>query len=138
MLCLAYDVLRKGITLHANSSLGWRYKIDSILKGILKAVAYGTNIPSDNLFPFLHLPRFAALFERCVIKKHYWNSPFKILRTTQRSLRDSEHFAIPRVYTKYGKRKRSFYVPDIFNKLTAPLRDINSKRQLKKFLSTKC
>lgn len=136
---LAYGLLRYGITVYAKCSMLWQDKIDSILKSILKSVAYTSiNIPSEDLFEYLCLPRFSALFQRSVISKHIWSSPFKTPRVGQRALRDSERFIIPRVYTKYGQRLRSFYVPEIFNGLSNTFFELDSKRKLKKLLRTIC
>lgn len=136
---LAYGLLRYGITIYANCSMLWYHKIDSILKSILKSVAYTSfDLPSEELFSSLCLPRFSALYKRCVIDKHYWHSPFKTPRVLQRNLRESERFFIPRVYTKYGKRMRSFYVPELFNTLSDSFLELGSKRQLKKQLKTIC
>lgn len=136
---LAYGLLRYGITIYAKCSMLWQDKIDSILKSILKSVAYTSiNIPSEVLFEYLCLPRFSALFQRSVISKHIWSSPFKIPRVGHRALRDGERFIIPRVYTKYGQRLRSFYVPEIFNGLSNTFFELHSKRKLKKLLRTIC
>lgn len=72
----------------------------------------------DNLFVFLGLPRLSALFSRCVISKHYWTSALKAPQVEKRVLRESKPFVVPRVYTKYGKRLRSFYVPEFFNNMS--------------------
>lgn len=136
---LAYGLLRYGITVYDNCSLLWHNKIDTILKSILKGVAYTSlSTPSDELFESLCLPRFSALFKRSVISKHYWLSSFKTPRVLERNLREGERFVIPRVYTKYGKRHRSYYVPHLFNSLSDLFSDIDSKRQLKKALRTIC
>lgn len=136
---LAYGLLRYGITIYANCSMLWQNKIDTILKSILRSVAYtSTSVPSDELFETLCLPRFLALFRRCVISKHYWQSSFKTPRVVKRDLREGERFIIPRVYTKYGKRLRSFYVPELFNGLPDTFLDITTKRRLKKSLRAVC
>uniref|UniRef100_A0A6B0VGV2 Putative tick transposon n=1 Tax=Ixodes ricinus TaxID=34613 RepID=A0A6B0VGV2_IXORI len=136
---LAYGLLRYGITLYANCSLFWQSKIDSILRGILKSVAYSpTGVPSDELFSYLCLPSFYALFKRCVISKHYWQSPYKIPRVAQRTLREGERFAVPRVCTRYGERLRSYYVPQLFNGLPPLFFHANSRRQLKRLLNSVC
>lgn len=136
---LAYGLLRYGITIYANCFILWYHKIDSILKSILKSVAYTSfDLPSEELFSSLCLPRFSALYKRCVFDKHYWHSPFKTPRVLQRNLRESERFFMPRVYTKYGKRMRSFYVPELFNTLSVSFLELRSKRQLKKQLKTIC
>lgn len=136
---LAYGVLRYGIAVYGKCSTLWQNKIDSILKSILKGVAYTSiNIPSEDLFEYLCLPRFSALFQRSVISKHIWSSPFKTPRIVHRALREGERFIIPRVYTKYGQRLRSFYVPELFNGLSNTFFGLDSKRKLKKLLRTIC
>lgn len=136
---LAYGLLRYGITIYANCSVLWQNKIDTILKSILRSVAYAfISMPSNELFASLCLPRFLALFKRCVISKHIWQSSFKTPRVVERVLRDGERFIIPRVYTKYGKRLRSFYVPELFNGLPDTFFGITTKRQLKKTIRAIC
>ncbi|CAN7984720.1 unnamed protein product, partial [Ixodes pacificus] len=113
--------------------------IDAILKSIAKNVAYDPKLIQDgDVFASVGLPRFLPLFERCVIIKHYWNSPFKTPHFIQHSIRNSERFIIPRIYTNYGKSIRSFYVPDIFNKLPDVFNQLDSLRSLKQQLKEMC
>lgn len=53
---LVYSVLTYGITVLANCSRLWRSRVDSVLRGILKSLAYNSAFASsDNLFQSLEL-----------------------------------------------------------------------------------
>lgn len=132
---LAYSVLRYGITIFAHCSNRWHTKINSILRNGLRSVAYNTQFhSSDNIFSDLSLPTFMTLFRQTVALKYYWSSSFKVSRCQQRPLRSNIRFMTPRVYTNYGKYRRSFYVPDVFNNLDENMFGLTSRAKIKKAL----
>lgn len=132
---LAYSVLRYGITVFFNCSLQWHSRIDRILKGILKSVAYHTQYSStDNLFESLQLPSFYSLFVQTVIRRHFWESEFKIPSNPCRELRCFVPYQIPSVRTRYGESLRKHYVPSLFNDFSHSLSSITSNKQLKRKL----
>lgn len=105
------------------------HKKDTILKSILRRVTYTSfGVCSEELFSALCFPRISALLQRCFICKHYWRGPFNTPRAVQRALQESERFVIACVYSKYGKRLRSFYVPQHFNSLPDSFLTLNSMR----------
>lgn len=67
------------------------------------------------------------------LSKHYNSNVFKVDNKKQRPLRRIETYAIPHVYTNYGKRTRSYYVPSLFNKLKVDAA-LHSFKQMKLFL----
>lgn len=133
---LAYGVLRYGVTTFGHCTTQWRAKIDAILKGILRSVAYNTQFAADeDLFRALELPTFSSLLTRTVVLKYYWSDAYKTPWSNVRSLRTIQRFAVPRVHTNHGKKLRSFYVPDTFNKLPDNIFGLDSRGKLKRSLN---
>uniref|UniRef100_A0A131Y4P1 Putative tick transposon n=1 Tax=Ixodes ricinus TaxID=34613 RepID=A0A131Y4P1_IXORI len=132
---LAYSLLRYGITVFFNCPLLWHTRIDRILRGLLKSVAYRTEYSSsDNLFASLELPSFYSLFLQTVVWKHFWGSEFKIISTPVRELRAAPRFHTPKARTRYGESMREYYVPNVFNSLPDSLLSLASNKSLKKSL----
>lgn len=132
---LAYSILRYGITSFGNCSSGWQNKIDTILRGILKSVTYGSTLEEgSDIFKVSGHLNFCSLFKQTVVLNYYWRDSFKISRRTDRSLRSPARFFTPRVYTNYGKNVRSYYVPHIFNDLPDSVFECSSKGHLKRCL----
>lgn len=75
---LAYSYLRYGITIFSGCSLFWRARANSLLRGILKSVAFHKpDIILDTcIFRELQLPSFEGLFKETVVLRHFWNSMF--------------------------------------------------------------
>uniref|UniRef100_A0A6B0V3M4 Putative tick transposon n=1 Tax=Ixodes ricinus TaxID=34613 RepID=A0A6B0V3M4_IXORI len=136
---LVYSVIRYGITLFGQCTNLLETKVNSLLKGILRSVAYGSNIQtSDNIFDDLSLPSFRALFMHTVILRHYWDNTFKVPNVVCRELRKVAPYATPRISTHLGTHIRSYYVPNTFNKLPPVLSDITSRGKIKRKLKTMC
>lgn len=136
---LAYSILRYSITIHGCCSNLWKTKTNAILKNILTNVAYKSKFSSsENLFQDMQLSNLESLFFQTVVLRHFWNSHFKIPRSSERSLRASETYVTQRVFTNYGKHMRSFYMPRIFNDLPKSILEIRSKGKLKKSLKEHC
>lgn len=132
---LAYSVLRYGVTLHAYCTTSWHSKIDSILKGILRSVAYNSCFSSsEDFFRDLQMPRLRSLYTETVVLRHFWSESFKTVHTPSRLLRTSPRYEVQRCVTRYGKRMRSFYVSDIFNTLPEDIFSVTGKGELKKWL----
>ncbi|CAN8005505.1 unnamed protein product, partial [Ixodes hexagonus] len=125
---LVYRILRYGITVFYHCSLTWRVKVNSILKHVLQSVAYNLDIPPEaNLFSFLQLPSFDALFFHCVIHRHFCHSDFLHPHVPARVFRHCPKFSVPRCYTRFGCFRRNFYVPTIFNSLPDEIFCLTSK-----------
>lgn len=132
-----YSYLRYGIAIFYHCSFTWRAKLNSILKSVLQNVAYNETIPpNNNLFSFLQLPSFDALFFQTVVIKHFWNSDFLFPLIPVRPLRHHNKFTTPWCYTRFGRYTRKYYVPNVFNSLPTELYSISSKRTLKQYLKT--
>ncbi|CAN8018586.1 unnamed protein product [Ixodes persulcatus] len=133
---LAYSYLRYGITIFSCCSLFWRARANSLLKGILKSVAFDKpDILLDTcIFCELQLPSFEGLFKETVVLRHFWNSMFKTPYLQPRPMRPSLRFDVPRIRTKYGERTRMYYVPHVFNNLPESSLSIKYKNKLKKAL----
>ena len=132
---LVYSLLRYGVTVHAHCTASWRDKIDSILKGILRSVAYNSAFSSsDDLFRDMRMPSLLHLFTETVVLRHFWNDSFKTPHKPVRLLRISPRFNVERSVTRYGKRMRRSYIPEIFNMFSDELFTITSKFKLKKYL----
>lgn len=132
---LVYSYLRYGITIFYHCSFTWRAKLNSILKSILRNVAYNETVPPDNnIFSFLQLPSFDALFFQTVVIKHFWNSDFLCPLIPVRPLRHHDRFTTPRCYTRFGRYNRKYYVPNVFNSLPAEINSVSSKWALKLYL----
>lgn len=115
---LAYSHIRYGIRNYFNCSSFWKAKIDSLLKNILRSIAYNTNLSSDiSLFRALNLPNFETLFQCTVVPTYFWNKNFLIPNSKEISLRNIPRYVVPRVRTRYGECRRAYYVPKIFNQL---------------------
>lgn len=133
---LVYSVLRYGITLFANCSRLWRARVDSVLRGILKSLAYNSDFASsDNLFQSLELPSFYALFQHTVTLRYFWSNEYKVPHTTSRALRNIPRFEIPRCRTRFGECVRSYYIPHLFNDLPDCAYDVETKGNLKRILN---
>ena len=84
---LAYSVLRYGVTLQAHCTTSWHSKIDNILKGILRSVAYNSSFSScEDFFRDLQMPRLRSLYTETVVLRHFWSESFKTLHTPSRLL----------------------------------------------------
>lgn len=139
---LVYSILRYGITVFGQCTDQLASKVNTLLRGILRSVAYGSSLQqSDSLFNDLSLPTFRALFWQTVITRHYWDSTFKTPNNVCRVLRDPMPFTALRINTNFGKCIRLYYVPHIFNNLPSALIDVTSrgalKRQFRAFCSEK-
>ena len=136
---LVYSVLRYGITVFGQCTDLLESKVNSLLKGILRSIAYGTSLQtSDNLFYDLSLPSFRALFLQTVILRHYWDNTFKTPNVVCRTLRNPTPYQTPRIKTHSGKCLRLYYVPHIFNNLPSALINVKSRGALKQKLKTIC
>lgn len=134
---LVYSYLRYGITLFYHCSFTWRAKLNSILKSILRNVAYNETVPpNNNLFSLLQLPSFDALFFQTVVVKHFWDSDFLFPLVPVRPLRHHDTYTTPKSYTRFGRSTRKYYVPNIFNSLPTEVYSLSSKRALKLYLRT--
>lgn len=136
---LVYSLLRYGITLFGQCTNRLDSMVNSLLRGILRSVAYGSSLQlSDNLFNDLSLPTFRALFWQTVIIRHYWDNTFKTPNNVCRALRDPTPFTPMRINTHFGKCIRLYYVPHIFNNLPSALIDVTSRGTLKRQLRAFC
>lgn len=134
---LVYSYLRYGITIFYHCTFTWRAKLNSMLKSILRNVAYNEVVPPNtDLFSFLQLPSFDALFFQTVVTKHFWESDFLFPFVPIRQLRHHDKFITPKCYTRFGRYTRQYYVPNIFNSLPTELYSLSSKRALKLYLRT--
>uniref|UniRef100_A0A131YQI8 Tick transposon n=1 Tax=Rhipicephalus appendiculatus TaxID=34631 RepID=A0A131YQI8_RHIAP len=100
---LAYSVLRYGITIFAFCSERWKALIDSLLRSILKCVAYGSKLDTKTIFHYLGFCMFQDLFTRTVILRHDWSDDFKVPYVARRPLREQKRFTVPRSSTRYGE-----------------------------------
>uniref|UniRef100_A0A147BK93 Putative tick transposon n=1 Tax=Ixodes ricinus TaxID=34613 RepID=A0A147BK93_IXORI len=136
---LVYSVLRYGVTLFGQCTDLLESKVNSLLKGILRSMAYGSSAQtSDNIFDDLNLPSFRALFMHTVVLRHYRDDTFKVPNLVCRDLRKLEPYVTPRINTHFGKSIRSYYVPHMFNNLPPPLSDITYRGRLKGKLKSVC
>uniref|UniRef100_L7LW06 Putative tick transposon n=1 Tax=Rhipicephalus pulchellus TaxID=72859 RepID=L7LW06_RHIPC len=132
---LAYSTVRYGITVFAFCSERWKTRIDSLLRNILKSVAYGSKVDDNTLFYDLGFSMFHDLFTKTVILRYNWCDDFKVPYVARRPLREKKRFTVPRFSTRYGEACRSVYIPKIFNELPEEFFSASSKKQLKKLLS---
>lgn len=129
---LAYSTLRYGITIFAFCSIHWKTRVDTLLKNILKSVAYRSDlILHENIFRGLGFPSFDPLFKQTVVLKHMWNSNFKKEYIAPRVLRKETRYIVPRYTTRYGASTRSVYVPKIFNELSDEILTATTRSKLK-------
>lgn len=132
---LAYSVLRYGVTVYGFCALRWKNRIDSILRSLLRNVAYDLDLARDvNIFAMLSMPNFDSLLLQTIVLKHYWSSSFKTPYIPTRCLRPKEPYLIPRCATRYGKRSRIYYVPHAFNQLPPNYLSFQTKYKLRKAL----
>lgn len=132
---LVYSVLRYGVTIHALCTESWRAKVDCILKGILRSVAYNSPFSSsEDFFKDLQMPTLLQLFTETVVLRHFWYDKFKTLHEPTRLLRVSPRFKIVKCVTRYGKKMRTSYVSEVFNALPDDVYTIAGKAKLKKWL----
>lgn len=123
---LAYSVLRYGITIYGGCSMLWQKKIDNILTGMFRSITYGTDTESEQeKIDHINLPLCHALFTETVVLRHFWDDRFKVPHIAPRALRHTTRFEVPRMSTRYGRRQRIFYVPDIFNSLPEKVLDLD-------------
>ncbi|CAN8003181.1 unnamed protein product [Ixodes pacificus] len=132
---LAYSVLRYGVTVFAHSAGLWHEKVNSVLKCLLKNVAYNSSYSnSTNLFADLEMPNFFSLYQETVILRYFWTDSYKIPHVSSRILRQSIRFEKPRCFTRYGMKTRDYYVPDTFNQLPDCVFSLDSKTKVKTWL----
>lgn len=132
---LAYSILRYGVTVFGNCSGRWQEKINILLKGILKSIAYNTDLStSADIFDSLKLPNFRSLFIQTVALRYFWNSDFKTPVIPSRTLRRSSRFEVKLCSTRYGKCMREYYVPFLFNALPDSIYHVTSLKTLKQEL----
>lgn len=130
---LCYSVIRYGISIYGHGAQHLVNRVNSILRGILKNVAYDLP-PHSDVFKTLSLPDFNSLLLETVVLKHFWTSQYKIPYVPARCLRPKNPYITPRCKTRYGRRLRNYYVPEIFNSLPRCLNDVKTKGSLKKRL----
>lgn len=130
---LCYSVIRYGISIYGHGAQHLVNRVNSILRGILKNVAYDLP-PHSDVFKTLSLPDFNSLLLETVVLKHFWTSQYKIPYVPARCLRPKNPYITPRCNTRYGRRLRNYYVPEIFNSLPRCLNDVKTKGSLKKGL----
>lgn len=132
---LAYSILRYGVTVFGNCSGRWQEKINILLKGILKSIAYNTDLStSADIFDSLKLPNFRSLFIQTVTLRYFWNSDFRTPVIPSRTLRRSSRFEVKLCSTRYGKCMREYYVPFLFNALPDSIYHVTSLKTLKQEL----
>lgn len=136
MHSLVFGIQRYKITIFGHCPEFWQRRINNILKGILKSVAYKFSISSsDDLFSALNLPTLDSLFKQTAVLSHFWDSPFMVPSNPSRLLRHVSHFEVPRTHARYGECMQSHLVPYIFNLLPDDIFEIRSKSLLKEALS---
>lgn len=128
-----YSVIRYGISIYGHGAQHLVNRVNSILRGILKNVAYDLS-PHSDVFKTLSLPDFNSLLLETVVLKHFWTSQYKIPYVPARCLRPKNPYVTPRCNTRYGRRLRDYYVPALFNSLPLCLNDVKTKGSLKKGL----
>lgn len=138
---LGESVLRYGITIYGACSNYKKTKLDNILHNVSKNIAYRTRwsgVDPDLRMRSLLILSIERLYIYVVCLKHYYNDTFKVPLKKQRTLRKTERFVQPRIFTNYGKRVRSFYVPYFFNKLPDDLFCLQSFSVVKRCLKYWC
>lgn len=78
----------------------------------------------------MNLPLCQALFTETVVLRHFWDDSFNVPHIAPRALRHTTRFEVPRMSTRYGRRQRIFYVPDIFNSLPERVLDLDSNKKV--------
>lgn len=129
---LGYSHIRYGICCFFNCSGFWKHKIDSLLKSILKSVAY--NQTTDNLFRDLEMPDFESLFRSTIVMRYFWSNDFREPVHKSVALRRHPKYVVPQTRTRYGKGQRRYYIPHLFNNLPSAVMDQTNLSGLKKAL----
>lgn len=117
---LGESVVRYGLTIYGHASQYRLNILNRILKRISRSISYGTLLQGgdiDLIMQQLEMLSVDKQFAFDALCKHYFSNTFKVDNKKQRPLRRIEPFVIPRIYTNYGKRMRSYYIPCLFNKL---------------------
>lgn len=138
---LGESILRYGISLYGMCSNYKKSKINKILYKIACNITYGTmyeKVEKDDKMNAARVLTIERLHCYEILVKHYFNSDFKIPLTKERILRRTEKFILPRIFTKYGKNARSYYVPFYFNKLPEELHNLDSLKILKQEMREWC
>lgn len=80
------------------------------------------------------MPSFRLLFKETVILLYIWNNEFCLPYVPARALRTRDRFTLPRVRTRYGKRVRAFYVPDVLNDLPDKVLSSSTRKEVKSYI----
>lgn len=81
---------------------------------------------------------FGQLYRYVVLCTRFYVTEFKMPVVKKRTLRQTERFHIPRIFTKYGRGNTPSYVPSMLNSVPAELLNINSLQEVKKVLKNWC
>jgi hypothetical protein len=91
-----------------------------------------TNLKTSKLFFNNEILKIRELKEFIIITKNYYNNTHKILPLNADKLREGKRkFNMPIWNNSYGKRRKSWYIPSIFNKLTTELLNHTNLNELK-------
>lgn len=140
-LSLGESVIRYGITIYGTCPKYKEQKIDSIINRCVSNIVYGSKHElkeTKERKNAVELLSFENVFKFVVLTSHYFSKEFKEIPNRIKTLRHTETYAIPKIYTNYGKKQRNYYVPAIFNSLPKDILSLSSKRQMYKKIKEWC
>lgn len=126
---LVESVLRYGITLYGTCSEHKRQTINKLIKRL----SYGTVLHTASAkekYSKLGILKVREMFRFSVVLRHYFASDFRVAAHKEVTLRKTERYVKPRVFTNYGKKTRKYYVPAVFNDLSDDICNIVKRRTL--------
>lgn len=127
------SILRYGIEIYGLSSDYLIQRLQKIQNKLVK-IMFGnkTNLKTSKLFFNNEILKIRELKEFIIITKNYYNNTHKILPLNADKLREGKRkFNMPIWNNSYGKRRKSWYIPSIFNKLTTELLNHTNLNELK-------
>lgn len=140
-LSLGESALRYGITIYGTCAKYKQHKIDNIINRCVNNIVYGSKyepLETDEKMNAVGILSFENVFKFVVLTSHYFSSEFRDIPNRIKTLRHTETYAIPKIYTNYGKKQRQYYVPEIFNNLPKDLLNLSSKKQMNKKIKEWC
>lgn len=138
---LAEGILNYGITLYGSCSDHKQQCINRVINRIANSIAYGTKLQDakiEDKYSYLGILQVHQLFRYEVLTRYYFCKKFKVPVRKSRTLRKTERFVKPRVFTNYGKKMRKHYVPEFFNALRNDLYNLKTRRKMFKKIREYC
>jgi hypothetical protein len=134
------SILRYGIEIYGHASEYLINRLQKVQNKVIKVI-FGTNLKKSTslLYKEYKILKFKELRNFIVVTRNYFCNKYKTYTNTAltRMRGNKERYKLPNWTNVYGKRRKEWYVPKVFNELPENMLNFLSLDELKKELTSK-